>query len=403
MIPGRAARRGPGSLCCVLLDVSRPLASPSQGRAFTAPALLLSEGECLVAHGVETRVAAPPASLAAAAAAALRERGPRVLIGAMPFDTTRAAHLVVPERVERLPLWSLGAASPAGGQRVRAIRSTPDADGYRAGVATALRRIAAGDLRKVVLSRRLTIDFDAPVDPVAVVMHLRRDPRVTTFCVPLPGAVPTWLVGATPELLLAKRGSGIQSAPLAGSARRQADPAADRAAGEALAASEKDRREHAAVVESIADRLSPYCRTLQVPATPSLTATATMWHLGTSISGELKDPRTSSIVLAAALHPTPAVCGVPHDAARACIARLEPFDRGFFSGAVGWTGGDGDGRWLVAIRCAQVSGATAELFAGAGIVNGSTPDAELDETAAKFETLLRALGVDSPDHLGARP
>lgn len=386
----------------MLLDVSRSLASSSQGRAFTAPALFLSEGECLVAHGVEATVAAPQAALADAAAAAFRDRRGRVLVGALPFDTARAAHLVVPEQVERLPLWSLGSAAPAGTRRVQAMRSTPDADGYRGSVATALRRIANSDLRKVVLSRSLTIEFDTPIDPLDVVTHLRRDPRVTTFCVPLPGADPAWLVGATPELLIAKRGSGIQSAPLAGSARRHPEAATDRVAAEGLAASEKDRREHAAVVEWIADRLSPYCRTLQVPASPSLTATATMWHLGTSITGELKDPQTPSIALAAALHPTPAVCGVPHAAASACIAELEQFDRGFFTGAVGWTDAAGDGRWLVAIRCAQVTGATAELFAGAGIVSGSHPDAELDETAAKFETLLRALGVESPDARGGR-
>lgn len=344
-------------------------------------------------------------ALADAASACFRDRGSQVVVGALPFDAARPARLIAPAQVERAPWSRLGIAAAAGTRQVRAIHHTPDADGYRASVTAALHRIADSDLRKVVLSRRLTIEFDTPVDPLDVVAHLRRDPRVTTFCVPLQdasAAAPAWLVGATPELLLAKRGSSVQSAPLAGSARRHADAARDRESAEALAASDKDRREHAAVVEWIADRLSPYCRTLTVPSTPAITATATMWHLGTAIAGELKDPRTPSIALAAALHPTPAVCGVPHDLARACIAELEPFDRGFFSGAVGWTDAEGDGRWLVAIRCAHLSGSTADLFAGAGIVSGSDPDAEYDETTAKLATLLQALGVASPDRAGAR-
>lgn len=387
----------------VLADVSRPLAiAPDQGAA-AAPVLFLSEGDCLVAHGVRAAVTAPQQRVAAAAASLLSDRA-HVVVGALPFNSTGEARLIAPQHVERLPLWNLRPAAAAVRRQVRSVRIAPGDDGYRANVAAALHKIRTAGLRKVVLSRRLTLDFDVPIDPLDVVTRLQRDPRVTTFCLPIDAPdAPGWLVGATPELLIAKRGSGIHSAPLAGSARRHADAARDREAAERLAASEKDRREHATVVEWIADRLTPFCRTLVVPASPQITSTATMWHLGTSIHGELEDPDTPSIELAALLHPTPAVCGVPHDAARAAIATLEPFERRYYGGAVGWTAADGDGRWLVTIRCAELHGTTAQLFAGAGIVSGSEPQTELDETAAKFSTLLDALGVDAAMVAGERP
>jgi len=384
----------------VIVHVPQPLASPSS-QAPSTPVLLLSEGDCLVASGVSDTLAGPQDAIAALAAAFFaRQRDQReaVLVGAFPFDSAHDAHLIAPQSLSRLPLWNLRAAAPAGGRGVRAMRSTPDANGYRARIATALDRMRNGELRKVVLSRRLSIEFTEPLDPLDVVTHLQLDRRVTTFCVPLHsdgGAPGRWLVGATPELLIAKRGSSIQSAPLAGSARRDSEPARDREAAEGLARSDKDRREHATVVEWIADRLQPYCRTLKVPATPEVASTATMWHLGTTINGELKDAATPSIELAAVLHPTPAVCGVPHGLATEAIADLEPFDRGFYGGAVGWSAANGDGRWMVAIRCAELAGSTAHLFAGAGIVSGSDPAAEFDETAAKFATLLNALGVDA--------
>ena len=119
-----------------------------------------------------------------------------------------------------------------------------------------------------------------------------------------------------------------------------------------------------------------------------------MWHLATQVTGELRDPRTPVHVLAQALHPTPAVCGYPTDQAYAAIAELEPFDRGFYTGAVGYTDAAGDGEWVVTIRCADIHGATAELFAGGGIMPDSDPEAELAETTAKFRTLLLALGAD---------
>jgi len=140
--------------------------------------------------------------------------------------------------------------------------------------------------------------------------------------------------------------------------------------------------------------LGRFCTDLHVPAGPEVIGTPTMWHLSTRVTGRLTDPAVSALELAEALHPTPAVCGVPEAAARTAIAELEPVDRGYFTGLVGWTDPAGDGEWVITIRSAEVSDRTVRLFAGAGIVEGSRPEAELAETGAKFRTLLRALGVD---------
>ena len=139
-------------------------------------------------------------------------------------------------------------------------------------------------------------------------------------------------------------------------------------------------------------RCGPIAGHLNVPAEPSVIHTRTLWHLSTEVQGELIDPATSSLELATALHPTPAVCGYPNREARDLIAEIEPFDRGFFTGMVGWCDASGDGEWAVTIRCAEAEGGNLRLFAGAGIVMGSTPEQELAETATKFRTMLNAHG-----------
>jgi isochorismate synthase len=252
-----------------------------------------------------------------------------------------------------------------------------------------------GALTKIVLSRSLLARADRPIDLGALLCRLSADPAVTAFLVPLPpeNGAPRWLAGATPELLLDKRGARIRSHPLAGSARREADNGADAAAAEALARSDKDRREHAIVADCVLDTLAPLCRSLSAPQGTTLMRTRSMWHLGTAIEGELKDPDLSAAALAALLHPTPAVCGLPRARAARLIGEIEPMDRGFYAGAVGWCDAAGDGAWHVAIRCAEIRGATARLYAGAGIVPGSDPVAEAAETGAKYGALLAALGI----------
>ena len=147
-------------------------------------------------------------------------------------------------------------------------------------------------------------------------------------------------------------------------------------------------------MDSLAAALDPLCRELEIPEHPSLTSTREMWHLGTRIRGRIADPRTTALDLALAVHPTPAVCGTPTEKARRVIAGLEG-DRGFYAGAVGWADSDGDGDWMVTIRCAEIDAdrAGATTWAGGGLVADSDPDDEVAETGAKLRTVLRAFGI----------
>lgn len=317
-----------------------------------------------------------------------------LLVGALPFDPTGWDALYQPV--------SLMNTLPSGGNRVPAfvgdIRSEPTPDAYARAVEHALDTLANPytPLRKVVLARSLHVNATAPIDPHALALRLGQDAGVAPFVAALPGdprRPPAWLVGASPELLVSRQGQAVCSHPLAGSARRSADPVEDAAAAEALLGSAKDHDEHRYVVEAIVEALTPWCSDIRAPKAPELHSTASMWHLGTRIEATLRDPSTPVAALVAALHPTPAVCGTPRDDAMYSIRRLEPNPRGFYAGAVGWMDADGDGEWYVAIRCARVQGAHAQVFAGAGIVTGSQPEFEVAETAAKFTALLSALGV----------
>lgn len=354
----------------------------------------------IAADGCLARLPAGPTVTLAERAQAFfsgRSAGPALLIGALPFDPHRDDALYQPVRTGETA--AAGVASSR--LRVLATAAEPPARAYADSVVQGLSWLApeAGDpaaLRKVVLARSLRVDTSATVDPHRLAARLGGDPAVTTYVAPLPvaaGEAPAWLVGATPELLVSRRGDAVVSHPLAGSARRWADAGRDAAAAEALLASGKDHDEHRYVVEAILDALAPLCSRLRAPSRPSLQSTRTMWHLGTRIEGRLKDPEVSAATLAGLLHPTPAVCGTPRERALQVIRALEPVDRGFYAGAVGWVDGDGDGDWYVSIRCARVQGAAMRLFAGAGIVAGSQPALEVDETGAKFRALLDALGI----------
>lgn len=266
---------------------------------------------------------------------------------------------------------------------------------YQAQVRAALHRIErVGDLQKVVLSRRIRLDFDAAVDRSAVLAALvAKHPTAWSFSVGLGGGSgQSGWVGASPELLLRKRGRTVESVPLAGTAARGPGRRADRAARDALTTSAKDRREHGWVVQAIADTLAPHCRRLAVPEAPTPMAAGRLWHLGTRIVGELRDPDVSSLALADQLHPTPALGGWPRATAQQAVAEIEGRPRGLYGGAVGWCDATGDGTWVVAIRCAEVTGSSMWAHAGAGIVTGSDPAAELAETAAKLGTMTTAVG-----------
>lgn len=323
------------------------------------------------------------------------------LAGALPFRRDGHDYLFRPLPFIDPPSFRGIAGSQAAGSWTVAAEPAAETHGETVRKALALMEQAArGEippLWKVVLSRSLKIATRGMVTPDMLLGRLSEDPSITAFCTPLPPAADgssRALVGATPELLLEKTGATIRSHPLAGSARRAADQSVDRENGEALLRSDKDQREHRAVIEAIADTLSPICSVLDIPRAPSLRATASMWHLGTPIVATLRDRDMPVAGLLSLLHPTPAVCGMPRDRAADVIGDLEQYDRGFYAGAVGWMNGEGNGRWYVSIRCAEVGANDVTLYAGGGIVPGSDPLAEIDETSAKFMAMLRALGID---------
>jgi len=283
-----------------------------------------------------------------------------------------------------------GRAAPADAFTAVQRHPHPSPEGYADAVATATARMGAdGDLRKVVLARTLEVDAGRALDPSALAHRLRAvDPDAWTFAAPSGDGT---LVGATPELLVSRRGLKVRSNPLAGTAPRAGDPAEDHANADRLLASPKDREEHAIVVEAVAAVLGPRCDDLRWDPEPVLQATPTVWHLSTRFEGTLSSPAPSALELALALHPTPAIGGWPVATSLDAIASLEPFERGGYAGPVGWVDAEGDGEFAIALRCALLRGERATLYAGAGIVAASDPAAEVDETERKFGSFLDAL------------
>ncbi len=332
-----------------------------------------------------------------------------LLFGSIPFDPEQPGRFVFPARTVRRDrdgeTWELRLDEDDGDVAVEAERGgsepsppfskmqvfpEPLPDAYERAVAEAVGRIKRGSLRKVVLARTIRVEAARTLDPRGLVKHLRAvEPDGYSFAVET-GEGRT-LVGASPELLVSRFGREIRANPLAGSAPRAGDPREDRENAERLGTSAKDRQEHAIVVEDVFQALHPLCRELTYDQEPQLLATANVWHLSTRFRGTLKDPGITSLDLLRALHPTPAVCGEPRDEAMRTIRELEPLPRGAYAGAVGWMDAKGDGVWALALRCAEISGSTARLFAGAGIVADSDPAAELDETERKFRAFLDSL------------
>ncbi|KKW63439.1 isochorismate synthase [Mycolicibacterium elephantis] len=358
------------------------------------PSFVLVSRGAVVADGVHTAFPA-----VADARAALASHSAPIIVGALPFDMTKPAALIRPQALQFLdapPQWPLRPLPS-----VRVVETRPEPDQHRERVETALQRLRdpASPMQKVVLARALRLAADGPIDARTVLDRLiAANPAANAFLADLTAAGGGYsgsaLVGASPELLVARRGDQVVCAPFAGSAPRLADADADEASGAALAASAKDRHEHQLVVDAISDALGPLCANLDVAPEPKLRKTDAVWHLYTTITGQLRDKSITALDLAMLLHPTPAVGGVPADAAAELITELEG-DRGFYAGAVGWCDQRGDGRWVVSIRCAELSAdrRTATAYSGGGIVAESDPDDEVAETTSKFATIMSALGA----------
>ncbi|MFE6129829.1 chorismate-binding protein, partial [Streptomyces sp. NPDC056437] len=287
-----------------LLDAYRP----DTDRFFASPTrTLLARGDGLpVPHDARPLTERVDDVLAQACAAGLPEP---VVMGAIPFDASTPAALAVPGQVQRGPALGrdplIALPAPKPQDITWDIRPVPEPDAYAAAVAAAVRRMAAGEFRKVVLARTLNLHADSVPDVPGMLQRLaRRDPRGYTFAVPT-GTGHT-LLGASPELLVSRRGRSLLANPLAGSVPRSSDLAEDVRRAAALLESPKDLLEHAVVVSAISEALAPYCVDLAVPERPTLVKTAAMWHLSTTITGTLGTAPASALELACSLHPTPA-------------------------------------------------------------------------------------------------
>lgn len=324
-----------------------------------------------------------------------------VLFGLVPFDTRRPASLRIPECVQQAPVPPRAAArsvARACGPAVHAKQPVPAPEVYGDMVRKALALYAQGEVRKIVLSRAMDVVLDGPLDCARLLEDLlARNAQGYTFALPFDaeggGDAPQgMMLAASPELLVRREAERIAVNPLAGSIGRHPDPAIDQARREGLAVSEKDLREHGYVVQDIVRILREHCDALEVPAGPSVIGTDALWHLSTFITGRLKRPDMGALALACALHPTPAICGYPTSLAFEHIQALEPFDRGYFTGLAGWQKANGDGEWVLTLRCARYDGQRSlRLYAGAGTVAGSDPDSEIRETETKMQTFMRAI------------
>jgi menaquinone-specific isochorismate synthase len=293
------------------------------------------------------------------------------------------------ERIESLP--DAGDLAEPPGVEERTQTTTRSA--WRSGVDAAIDRIEAGDLRKVVLSQALDVDLAAELCLPDVLSRLgQRYPECYRFLVePAPSGnrEGASFFGATPERLVSVRGRTIETGALAGTTGRGETPAEDEWLAQELANDEKNAHEHDLVAETIRKQLSPYAASVNV-GPRQIKRLATVQHLWTPIRATLdRDEHVLSLV--EALHPTPAVGGLPPAAALETIRETEPFDRGWYAAPVGWIDAAGSGTFAVALRSAVASADTATLFAGVGIVRDSDPETEWDEVQLKYRPILDEL------------
>lgn len=345
------------------------------------------DGEGIVGRGVRRRLCLPDGYGAPDAWARVRDglAAGEVAIGALPFDPGAPAELIVPLEVERGRLTTPhSVAADAGPDSFTLTSVRPHAE-FLSLVEEALAGIEAGSFEKVVLAREVMVEANRPIVVDAVLERLRSlYPSCMVFSV-------EGFVGASPELLVERRGDRVVSHPLAGTYPRSGDPEADGRLASTLASSDKDRREHRFVVDAVARALEPLCDELCVPEIPEIVQLRNVIHLGTRIEGHFADRRPSALELVAATAPTPAVGGTPRAPALEFLARHEGFTRGRYGGPVGWVDAEGDGQFAIGIRAADIDGSRARLVAGVGIVKGSIPAAELAETQLKLQALLSAV------------
>ena len=252
-----------------------------------------------------------------------------------------------------------------------------------------LRRIRTGEARKVVLARTADVTPARPVSPLDLVLSLWQEGHGSHVFLfePVAGEA---VVGAAPEIIASLANGVVRATAVAGSVGVGVDSVETARLARRLFDSEKDRAEHDLVVRDMVARLAALGCAVRRDVEPHVLALARIQHLETKIEAEIPDG-VALLDILASLHPTPAVCGIPRNVALSTLSESEVFDRGWYAGPVGWLGSDGKGMFVPALRSAVSRGEGWRLFAGAGIVPGSDPALEWEETELKFDPVLRAM------------
>mgnify|MGYP000614915396 FL=1 len=324
-----------------------------------------------------------------------------ILFTSFSFDENEESVLVIPEVIVGMrngSSWITWIGDLAQPKLVESAQYLEDAeynwgDGsispaeWQLRVAQAIKEIESTKLEKVVLARDLKVNSHRAIDPRKILRNLSAEyPSTWIFAV-------EGLIGATPELLLRLSRGMVTSRVLAGTIRKTGDDEKDLALAASLARSSKDLEEHEYAVRSVAEALEPFCTSTNVPESPFVLHLANVMHLATDVTGALIESKKSvdAFTLLEKLHPSAAVCGTPTDISAKLIKDIEGMSRGRYAGPVGWLDARGDGELGIALRCGQITDNEIRIFAGCGIVAGSNPEKELEESAAKMIPMKSAL------------
>jgi len=330
-----------------------------------------------------------------------------ILFSSFSFDEAMESRLVIPKIIvgqkggkswitwigdEAQPALKEMTAIPKSGAIEFSQGSLSDTE-WKARVAIAINKIKNSELDKVVLARDLIGKSNQDISKQALINSLIENyPTTWVFLV-------SNLIGATPELLVRLSKSLVTSRVLAGTIKMTGNEAQDLALAASLAKSSKDLEEHEYAVRSVADALAPYCSSTNVPEAPFVLHLANVMHLATDVTGVVNDSVTpvDIFTIISSLHPSAAVCGTPTSKAKQVIDELEGMNRGRYAGPVGWIDAHNDGEIGIALRTGQISddSKSIQIYAGCGIVAGSDPEAELEESQAKLKPMRRALETNS--------
>ena len=328
-----------------------------------------------------------------------------ILFSSFSFDSAEESKLIIPKIIigkrgdKSWITWIGDSSSPAvfdfkGAKSIGELTFETGAlsdPAWKNSVAKAVAKIKNAELENVVLARDLIARNTEVISKRNLITYLSANyPSTWVFMV-------ANLIGATPELLVRLNKSLVTSRILAGTIRKSGDEAKDLGLAASLAKSSKDLEEHEYAVRSVAEALSPYCSSTNVPESPFVLHLANVMHLATDVTGVVNDATTPIDIFAliASLHPSAAVCGTPTEAARAVINELEEMNRGRYAGPVGWIDARGDGEIGIALRTGELSDdqKSMRIFSGCGIVAGSNPEDELAESQAKLSPMRTALEI----------